>query len=72
MQEKVAMLISNYKILERYNIVVTGISKLPKNADRAEPSSLNEIHGATRQDRTGDLLITNLRLWTYAIHSAFG
>ena len=31
-----------------------------------------ENNGATRRDRTGDLLITNFLVWAYAIDSVFG
>jgi hypothetical protein len=34
-----------------------------------DPRGFNEIHGATRQDRTGDLLITNRLLFLTPLHA---
>jgi hypothetical protein len=35
-------------------------------------SLVGDVSGATRRDRTGDLLITNFRLYPYAIDSLVG
>ena len=46
----------------------------PKAAsDSSATDSIDkDLTGATRRDRTGDLLITNFPLYLHAIHSIFG
>lgn len=51
-----------------------GIQDSPQiESNSAGQSTLrSRKHGATRRDPTGDLLITKLRVWVYAIDYVFG
>jgi hypothetical protein len=48
------------------------VAKRHRQAEHGLPRDFLEIFGATRRDRTGDLLITKLPVYSYAIHSTVG